>query len=81
MTKSTNVRNKRYFVFAGEGYYAAGGWQDFVMATDDPEEATERAKKAMAAGMDWAEVIDLEVSLPVWRKGFSYGAKGYGDET
>ena len=51
---------KRYLVFAYDGYYPSGGWQDFVMATDDLEDA----KKAVArkittrSGDDFSNIVD-----------------------
>lgn len=67
----SNIQGKRYLVFAGDEFHGRGGWADFVMATDDPEKATSRATLEYESRTDggWAEVIDLVVSLPVWRKG------------
>ncbi|WP_161492669.1 MULTISPECIES: hypothetical protein [unclassified Rhizobium] len=44
----TNVKGKQYLVFAGDSYYAAGGWNDFVMASDDAQEAIKRAEQEVA---------------------------------
>jgi hypothetical protein len=48
---------KRFLVFAGDTYYPAGGWGDFVSDHDTADEAT---VAAMSRHADWREVIDTE---------------------
>jgi hypothetical protein len=60
---------KRYLVFAGQCFYASGGWNDFLSAHDDLAEAVQAAKvvigkrliKGIALG-DWDcdETFDAE---------------------
>jgi hypothetical protein len=56
---------KRYLVFSFMHYYPAGGWDDFLSAHDDLDEAKEAAGLAtatrpMGLSYDQAEVVDLE---------------------
>lgn len=48
---------KRFWVFSGPIYYAAGGWQDFIGDADDVAAAIEVARKEI--GGSWAEPEDL----------------------
>lgn len=50
---------KRFLVFAGLNFYAAGGWLDFFKDFDDPEKAKKFAKKK-AKEYNWAHVVDTE---------------------
>ncbi len=66
-----SVRGKRYFVFAGDHAKMAGGWSDFIAASDSADAAIAKATDAMRlyGKRAWAQVIDTEVSLPVWQEG------------
>jgi hypothetical protein len=63
------IECKRYIVFVGEVYYPSG-WNDFVLATDDLEEAKAVAAKGIRHRRDyrWSSIIDLstmtEMPLP-----------------
>lgn len=46
---------KRFLVFAGECYYAGGGWDDFRGDFETVEAAREAA---VALDKDWWQVID-----------------------
>jgi hypothetical protein len=48
---------KRYALFAGETYYPAGGWSDFIGSFDSFSAADEVAQKE---NRDWSHVIDLD---------------------
>ena len=62
---------KRYLVFAGYGYYPAGGWDDFREAYDTLTAALqgeERLKQPISlfkSRYDWAHVVDLETMKKV----------------
>ena len=50
---------KRYLLFAGDDYYPAGGWGDFVDSYDSVAEAI----AALGAGdrrYDWFHVVDSQ---------------------
>lgn len=49
---------KRYLVFAGDQYYPAGGWEDFMGAFVTLEEAQDYYEKL--TGTDWKQLVDLE---------------------
>lgn len=49
---------KRYVVFIGEDYYPRGGFNDFVMDTDDKNEAIKKAKEVEVDRFRWAQVYD-----------------------
>lgn len=51
-----------FLVFAGDNYYPAGGWDDFLSAHTDEEEA-EAAADAARKHRDWAQVVDLAHEL------------------
>lgn len=51
---------KRYLVFAGYSYYPSGGANDFVLATDDLEEARDKRIKNEEEGFDWSHIFDNE---------------------
>jgi len=54
---------KRYALFAGNDYYAVGGWGDFEKASDNLEELLVYAKCHTNLkewqGFDWAHIVDL----------------------
>ena len=54
MTNEDN-KIKRYLVFAGDNYYACGGWSDYVCSSDSKEEAISLAKSFKK---DWWQVVD-----------------------
>ena len=49
---------KRYLLFAGDDYYPAGGWGDFVDSFSERVEALERAAQEMK-GKDWFHIVDI----------------------
>lgn len=54
---------KRYFVFGGPKYYAAGGMRDFLWATDDIETAESlisRDETNATSYNDWYQIVDTE---------------------
>jgi hypothetical protein len=55
---------KRYLVFAGENYYAAGGWWDFRGSFDDLEEARLEVK-GWTGKMHWTQIVDIETGEEV----------------
>ena len=52
---------KRYLVFAGDNYYPAGGWQDFIGDFDDLDAALDTARLRG----DWSEVVDCTLGRPI----------------
>lgn len=52
----------RYLLFAGEKYYPAMGWHDFIRSTSDLESAQLLADSAVLSGrsFDWAHVVDMQ---------------------
>ena len=55
--------NKRYIVFAGDCYYPGGGMGDFILDTDDLDEA----KKAIT-GHDWGHILDTETRETIYAR-------------
>lgn len=51
---------KRYLVFAGQAYYPSGGANDFILATDDLEEARHKRNENKEEGFDWSHIFDNE---------------------
>ena len=60
---------RRYLLFAGDRYYPAGGWNDFVDSFDTKEEALERAWEALSGMFDWYHIIDHETGEEVASSG------------
>ena len=58
---------KRYLVFAGEDYYPAGGWGDFIEAFASHEDAASKAAECEERG-DWSQVVDLERMEEVYKE-------------
>ncbi len=52
----------RYLVFAGDHYYPAGGFYDFIGDFSDVEEAKKIAK---LKSYDWAHIIDSQTKEEV----------------
>ncbi len=48
---------KRYALFAGDNWYPAGGWKDFVQFYDRQDDAVRRG---WVDGGDWWHVVDME---------------------
>ena len=62
--------SKRYLLFAGEGYYPAGGWGDFAGFFAEIDEALEAGRSFRAVHDDrWWEVVDSSIWGPVARSG------------
>lgn len=51
---------KRYAVFNMSCYYPAGGWDDFVGAYNDLEEAKAAAVALVTNKWEWSDVVDLQ---------------------
>ena len=70
---------KRVLVFAGNSYYADGGWEEFLGDFDTTEEATafieaklpELEHEARGNGPVWWQIVDTEIKSII--------AKNYGD--
>ena len=58
---------KRYLVFAWSDTEAEGGWGDLYLHTNNADAAIKEATEQSRRTNFQAEVIDLEVGLPVWR--------------
>lgn len=54
-TFNINHKVKRYALFSGLTYYPAGGFNDFVAASDDVDEL----KSMRTDDADWAHIVDL----------------------
>lgn len=65
---------KRYILFGGDHYYAAGGWQDFRGDFGDAEEAKADAARLADSDkdIDWWHIIDLETGKFVAAHSWSY---------
>ena len=48
---------KRFLLFVGDTYYAAGGWNDYVDSYDSQIEA---AAAAFRVKGDWFQVVDTQ---------------------
>jgi hypothetical protein len=63
---------KRFLLFAGQTYYASGGFHDFVKSYDSREEACE---VALSSNRSWWHVYDAqETRICAWGDGLPYGA-------
>ena len=49
---------KRFLLFAGDHYYASGGWNDFKGDFDDVSEAKKWIEMNKGYLFDWAHAID-----------------------
>lgn len=49
---------KRYLLFAGDTYYPAGGWDDFIDSFDSFEAAREDPKLVERSKYGWWQIID-----------------------
>lgn len=54
---------KRYLLFHGDTYYAAGGWRDFVNDYDELEVAEVAGKKLAEDSFTWYHVVDLTTGV------------------
>jgi hypothetical protein len=73
---------KRYLVFAGNTFYATGGWSEFVGSFDSVEEARDAAKIYEGEGghHDWRDIVDIHAGRTVEFAGHSYGREMGGYE-
>jgi len=61
---------KQYLLFAGDNYYPAGGWDDFIDSFDEPEDAVIAGEvKETHYGIthkkyDWYHIIDSKTGKP-----------------
>lgn len=55
---------KRYLIFAGNDYEAAGGWDDFIDSFDVLDLAIQHARRSMykhkRGGNDWVHIVDTQ---------------------
>lgn len=66
---------KRYLVFAGETYYAAGGWNDFAGSFDTVGDAANHAIEYVERiRFDWWHVVDSATGKKVIISGGGYGS-------
>ena len=53
---------KRFLIFAGDDYEAAGGWDDLIDSFDVLDLAIQHARRSMyqhkRGGNDWAHIVD-----------------------
>lgn len=50
------IRHERYLLFAGDFYYPAGGFSDFI----DSYKSIEEIKEDKLHDYDWYEIVDLK---------------------
>lgn len=62
-----------FFVFAGDNYYPAGGWDDFKSVHTTEEEA-HAAAEALRKTYDWAQYVDVVKELGIGVDNASSGA-------
>jgi hypothetical protein len=61
---------QRFIVFAGESYYARGGWLDrSISSFDTLSEAVEHCR---AVESDWWHVVDMQIEMIVAHKSGTY---------
>jgi hypothetical protein len=68
---------KRYWIFAGQHYYPAGGMGDFAKWVDTLEEAKEYLLTT-GCHYEWYSVIDTQTVDADGPKEVAYADKGYG---
>lgn len=57
---------KKYLLFAGDQYYPRGGWDDFVMDSDDLEELQKEGSKrgewkyCTTSIYEWYQIVDRD---------------------
>lgn len=62
---------KRFLLFAGEKYYAVGGWDDFIAEFDALPQAVAAGEHritvsdASSEALDWYHIVDTAVSKKV----------------
>ena len=66
---------KRFLLFIGLRYYAEGGWNEFVLASDDQSEIQRRINEATqnkkpSEFPDWYHVVDLQSGEIIQRGNF-----------
>ena len=69
----------RYFLFGGEAYYPLGGFNDFILSSNDLPELISHAKDEQdeeGAYIDWWHIFDSEAGKII--AGTEY--QGYGAE-
>ena len=73
---------KHYAVFAGEEYYAGGGWYDFYGSHEDKDTAVRMASSLIGtnpdisgynAKIEWAHVVDLESGKVIKKINYANG--------
>lgn len=63
-TKSENRPEadlKRFFLFAGSGYYPVGGWEDFRGDFDTIDDARSVAKEKFGGSFEWWHIVDMDL--------------------
>ena len=51
---------KRYLLFGGSLYYPSGGWEDFVMKSDEIVELEEIGISRFGGEYEWFHIVDTE---------------------
>lgn len=51
---------KRYLLFGGSVFYAAGGWRDFIGSFDSITDAISKVANSDPDDLEWYHVIDSE---------------------
>lgn len=81
-TPVQDVVMRRFWLFGGEEYYAAGGCNDFRGSFDSVEEAIEYAKHAPMfkdsprGPVQWSHIFDSKLyAVVAWSKTLPYGAE------
>jgi len=58
---------KQFLLFAGDNFYPAGGWKDFVASYDSAGAAFKKGESKKAKrDADWFHVIDSETGRQVY---------------
>lgn len=76
--KPSFANHGNFALFAGDNYYPAGGWDDFV-GTYETLDLAHEALKDRRIGVGWAQVVDLghRAVVTEWEKSYKdYGYPG-----
>lgn len=69
---------KRFLLFAGNTYYARGGWHDFVGEFDSADVAVAMAEERGEGAYGWWHVLDSATGQIIHCYGEAYaGLEGY----
>lgn len=62
----------RYLLFAGDNFYASGGWYDLKYYNNDDDTPEALLKRAIALSVDWWHIVDTETNNILYIKKGSY---------